>query len=267
MSEAVVNDPYSNLPITERNVRIRADDGSLPPNAPEWIYEVDNPYLHGVYAPTTVETNTNDLVIEGKIPEDLYGAYMRNGPNPIFKPKYRYHPFDGDGMVSAIFFRDGKASFINKMIETDALKKEKDAGEAIWPGVMGPFNFDLPDFPIKDTSNTDLMYFNGNIMTLWYMAGIPYTLNPQSLKTTGKETLRGGLRRAMSAHSKVDWSNGELVFFDYWDEPPYMSYGIADANGHIIHQTDIELPGARSPMILGLPKIMSSCMICLFSMM
>ncbi len=251
MSRLAINDPYSNLPITKRNVRTRADDGRLPEDAPEWIYQVDNPYLHGVYAPTTVELSTDDLEVEGEIPENLYGAYMRNGPNPEFKPKHRYHPFDGDGMVAAIFFRDGQAYFANRWIETRALKKEREAGEAIWPGVMGPFNFDLPDFPIKDTSNTDLLYYNGNIITLWYMAGLPYTLNPQTLETTGVEKFHGDFRRALSAHSKVDWATGELIFFDYWDEPPYMSYGIADSTGHVVHHTDIELPGARSPHDIG----------------
>ena len=34
-------------------------------------------------------------------------------PNPVFKPKNAYHPFDGDGMVHAVYIRDGKASYRN----------------------------------------------------------------------------------------------------------------------------------------------------------
>ena len=52
------------------------------PDAPDWIYELDNPYLHGVYAPTVNEMQVEDLRVTGELPMDLVGAYFRNGPNP-----------------------------------------------------------------------------------------------------------------------------------------------------------------------------------------
>ena len=51
---------------------------------------------------------------------------------------------------------------------TRAKAMEDDAGHAIWPGVLGPFDFSLPLAPIKDTANTDLVYFQGQLMALWY---------------------------------------------------------------------------------------------------
>jgi carotenoid cleavage dioxygenase len=242
----------SQLPLTERTVITRSRDGQLPTDAPEWVYDIDNPYLHGVYAPTTVETQSDHLeIISGEIPKDLNGAYLRNGPNPVYQPKHNHHPFDGDGMLYGIYFRDGKASYRNRWIHTEAFEKEAEAGEAIWPGVMGPFDFNLPGFPIKDTSNTDVMFFNNHIMSLWYNAGIPYQLDPRTLETTGRENLNGQLKRALSAHSKVDWEKEELIYFDYFDEFPYMSYGIADRNGKVIHEQPIELPGPRLPHDIG----------------
>ena len=73
-------------------------------NTQQWIYELDNPYLHGVYAPTTDEISVDELEVVGNIPEDLFGAFYRNGPNPVFKPKTLYHPFDGDGMVPCCLY-------------------------------------------------------------------------------------------------------------------------------------------------------------------
>ena len=61
-----------------------------------WIYQLDNPYLHGVYAPTTLELNESGLAVEGELPAALEGGYFRNGPNPVHQPANRYHPFDGD---------------------------------------------------------------------------------------------------------------------------------------------------------------------------
>ena len=92
--------------------------GSAPQfdNTQDWIYELDNPYLHGAYAPTTDEIAIDDLEVIGELPDDLFGAYYRNGPNPVFKPKNLYHPFDGDGMVHAVYIRDGKASYRNSYI-------------------------------------------------------------------------------------------------------------------------------------------------------
>ena len=87
-------------------------------DAPQWIYDLDNPYLHGVYAPTLDEMSVADLAVVGELPTDLVGGYFRNGPNPVFPPKNRYHPFDGDGMVHGVYFRAGKAAYRNRYIET-----------------------------------------------------------------------------------------------------------------------------------------------------
>ncbi len=51
-------------------------------DAPGWIYELDNPYLHGIYAPTLHEIHLENLPVTGELPADLAGAYFRNGPNP-----------------------------------------------------------------------------------------------------------------------------------------------------------------------------------------
>ncbi len=217
-------------------------------DVPRWIYELDNPYLHGVYAPTlNTGTVATDLEITGELPPDLYGAYLRNGPNPQFKPGNRYHPFDGDGLVHGIYFRDGEVCYRNSQVETACLQREREAGHAIWPGVMGPFDFSLPDFPIKDTANTDIILHNGRLISLWYNSGIPYTLDPLTLANTGPLQSPSRMTPRMSAHTRVDWETGELFFFDYGDEPPYMTYGVAGPDGRLKHEVAIDLPGPRLP--------------------
>ena len=82
----------------------------------------DDPHLSGNYAPIGPEIDAADLpVIAGRIPPDLSGAYMRNGPNPVLEPKGLYHWFDGDGMVHAVYFRDGRASYIRRWVRTRSL--------------------------------------------------------------------------------------------------------------------------------------------------
>lgn len=106
-------------------------------DAPQWIYELDNPYLHGVYAPTVDELHVEDLPVIGELPADLEGAYFRNGPNPVHQPKNRYHPFDGDGMVRGVYFRDGKVGYRNRYVQTAALEQELADGKSVSPGSWG----------------------------------------------------------------------------------------------------------------------------------
>ena len=220
-------------------------------DAPKWIYQLDNPYLHGIYAPTTHELTADNLLVEGELPADLIGAYFRNGPNPLLPPMNRYHPFDGDGMVHGVYFKDGAVSYRNRYVQTSALQNEQSNGKSISPGVMGPFDYSVSRFGIKDTSNTDVFCFGGDLVSLWYNAGDPYRLNPMSLETKSQFALLGRTQRRMSAHSKVDWATGELLFFDYGDELPYLTFGVADAKFTLLHQASIELPGPRLPHDMG----------------
>ena len=64
--------------------------------------------------------SADDLeVVEGEIPADLDGVYLRNTENPVHPAMERYHPFDGDGMVHVVGFRDGKAFYRNRFVRTD----------------------------------------------------------------------------------------------------------------------------------------------------
>ncbi|MQA83671.1 MAG: 9-cis-epoxycarotenoid dioxygenase [Streptosporangiales bacterium] len=211
----------------------------------------DNPYLVGVYAPVHTEITADDLEIVGTIPKDLDGVFVRTGPNPQYEPQGRYHWFDGDGMLHAIRFADGRASYRNRWVRTKAFQKEARAGRTLWTGVMehpgGNEAVNRKGLPLKDTANTSVHYHNGKVLALWYLAGEPYAVDPHTLDTIGVETFDGTLQCDMSAHAKVDERTGELFFFDYGPRPPYLRYGVVDAGGRVTHCVDIDLPGARMP--------------------
>ena len=72
----------------------------------------DHPYRTGPWRPQTTEWDADDLtVVEGEIPHDLDGVYLRNTENPLHPSLKFYHPFDGDGMIHVVGFRDGKAFY------------------------------------------------------------------------------------------------------------------------------------------------------------
>jgi len=203
------------------------------------------PHLTGPMAPVSDELVLTDLPVKGKIPDDLNGVYLRNGPNPKFKPKGAYHVFDGDGMLHAGQFRNGKFTYRNKFIHTADFKKKEAAGEEIFWGVRNTLK-GSKDKPMADVSNTDAVAHAGNVVTTWYLAGTPYIVDPITL-----ETLRAapeyvsGYGNGMSAHCKVDDYTGDLLYFDYFNEKPYMSYGVVSKDGQLVHHVPIELPGNR----------------------
>ncbi|MCB9792464.1 MAG: carotenoid oxygenase family protein [Alphaproteobacteria bacterium] len=240
----------SDLEITWRYGKSLSRGGRRPQGAPDWINDVDNPYLHGLFAPVTVECEAEALEVEGELPRELFGAYLRNGPNPRFAPRHRHHWFDGDGMVHGVWFEGGQARYANRWVQTAGFKLEAERGESIWPGVLGPFDFTLPLGPLKDTANTDLIFWRGRPLALWYESGRLHALDPRTLETVGVEDAGGALDLPISAHSKPDRATGDFIWFSYGDRPPYMRYGVVRADG-TAHQTEITLPGPRRPHDIG----------------
>lgn len=209
------------------------------------VQATPQPYLSGNYAPIPTEIEADGLrCAAGAIPRDLAGFFARNGSNPRFPVKGRYHWFDGDGMIHGIHFEDGRASYRNRWIRTEAFLAEDQAGESLWTGVTERPDFTNPRGPLKDTSNTDLVFHAGRLLSLWWLGGPAYRIACPSLATEGVETWSGKVK-TISAHPKVDAVTGEMMFFDYKPFPPYLVYGVISPAGELSHFTPIELPGPR----------------------
>ena len=79
---------------------------------PDWCAGSGNPPLCGNFAPVVGECEISNLLVEGAVPKSVRGVFLRNGPNPAFRPKLgpkRYHWFDGDGMVHWVRLGGGGA--------------------------------------------------------------------------------------------------------------------------------------------------------------
>ena len=208
----------------------------------------DIPTLSGAFAPILDERVTDDLRIEGELPQDLCGLYVRNGPNRRFEAPGRYHWFDGDGMLHAVRFERGRVQYRNRWVMTDGLTDEINAGQALWQGIKDPPRRDRPDQPMKNTSNTDIKFWNGDLVSMWYLGGAVYRCSPDDLSTRGQLALDPRLKGLpISAHSKVDEQTGEFLFFAYGREPPYMHYGVLGRDGQLKTFIDVPLPGPRLP--------------------
>jgi carotenoid cleavage dioxygenase len=214
----------------------------------------DHPYRSGAWRPQTTEWDASELDVVGEIPRDLAGVYLRNTENPLIAAGPLYHPFDGDGMLHSIAFRDGSASYRNRFVRTLGLAAEQAAGRQLWSGIA-----ERPEHAarsdgwgargrMKDASSTDVVVQRGVALTSFYQCGDLYRLDPLTLADLGRESWGGRFpREGVSAHTKVDEATGELLFFNYGKEPPYMHYGVVSPEGELVHYVDVPLPGPRLP--------------------
>lgn len=213
-----------------------------------------HPYRTGAWRPQTREWTATDMEVEGKIPEDLHGVYLRNTENPLIPAADRYHPFDGDGMIHSIYFNNGAAEYRNRFIRTQGLMDELEAGGPLWSGLAeSPLVASRQDgwgarTRMKDASSTDVVVHNGVALTSFYQCGDLYRLDPITLADNGREKWNGKFPSAgVSAHTKVDERTGELMFFNYQTTYPYMHYGVVSPTGELAHYTPVPLPGPRLP--------------------
>lgn len=217
----------------------------------------DHPYRNGAWTPVFEELDTDDLEIIGTIPADIDGLYVRNSENPVHDSIGRYHPFDGDGMIHTIRLQNGKATYRNRFVRTEGFEAEQEEGGPLWVGIMGkPSDSRRPGWgahgSVKDSSSTDVVVHAGAILSTFYQCGEGYRLDPDTLETLG--TAEWVPEDGISAHPKVDEATGELLFFNYSTEAPYLHYGVVGPDNRLKHFIPIPLPGPRLPHDMAFTK-------------
>lgn len=189
--------------------------------------------------------------VEGEIPIALEGTLFRNGPGQLDINGQKYgHPFDGDGMICAIAFKDGKAHFTNQFVKTPEFLAEQKAGKILYRGVFGTQKaggwlrniFDLRN---KNVANTNVVYQGGKLLALWEAAQ-PYALNPKNLDTLGLENFEGKLEagKVFTAHPRRDDRTGDLWGFGVQPGPQSkISIYQVNAEGKLSTESQVTVSG------------------------
>ena len=129
----------------------------------------NDPFLTGYFAPSGVECDAPDLVVEGTLPSDLAGTYYRNGPDPLHPPRKgdTYHWFDGDGMIQCFNIEGGRVSWRNRWVKSEKFKRELAAGERLF-GVFGNPMMSDPSVVGAEynTANTHIVEHAGRLLAL-----------------------------------------------------------------------------------------------------
>jgi carotenoid cleavage dioxygenase len=190
-------------------------------------------WLDGNFAPVTDEVEAFDLSIEGALPPELSGVYMRNGPNP--KHGASPHWFSGDGMLHGIRLEAGKAHWYrNRFVQTPKL------GAAPRPPGTAPDPEQMMD-RTRSSANTNVMRHAGKIFAL-EEAHFPFEVTPE-LATKGYSDFAGKLTGPFTAHPKVCPVTGEMFAFGYSFAEPFLAYYRIDAAGELQQVETIPVGG------------------------
>ena len=198
------------------------------------------PFLSGRFAPVDDEISVDRLTVEGTLPSDLVGAYLRNGPNPEFPPLGSYtYPLEGDGMIHGVWLEGGEARYANRRVRTQGLLAEERAGKALFGGLMTPAFVDQsllgddpdPGWPFKLDAFVNIVGHAGRYLAL--EEGTPPYEVTSGLDTVGRYDFGGALPAGMCAHPKVDPVTGEMIVFRYDVEAPFLTWATIGPDGQV----------------------------------
>jgi carotenoid cleavage dioxygenase len=182
----------------------------------------------GNYAPVHDELTAFDLPVEGSIPAELNGWYLRNGPNPRSGAG---HWCVGDGMVHGIRLENGRAAWYrNRWVRTESFEHP-----------IPPYNDDGSRNLHSSIANTHVVRHAGKTLALMEFS-LPYEIS-NDLKTLGVYDFGGKLTDSMTAHPKICPTTGEMHFFGSGNIfEPHVSYHRADADGRLTISRPIDVP-------------------------
>ncbi|HEU5134989.1 MAG TPA: carotenoid oxygenase family protein [Steroidobacteraceae bacterium] len=179
------------------------------------------PWLAGWKSVAVESLGPTPATIEGNWPGSLTGTLYRNGPARFERGALRYrHWFDGDGMMQAWRFRDGRITHAGRMIATGKFMHEEKAGrfEVRAAGTTIPDAIPARNNDSMNTANTAVVKLGQRVFALWE-GGSAYEIDPDTLAARGPTTWRSDLVAApFSAHPLLErdgsaWNFGSLDFF------------------------------------------------------
>ncbi|RPH48218.1 MAG: carotenoid oxygenase family protein, partial [Lysobacterales bacterium] len=201
----------------------------------------------GYNAPSRVECDVYDLVIEGAVPAEINGSWYQSVPDPQYPPMLGHDTFlSGDGMVRLLRFENGHVDFRQRYVRTERFTNERRARRSLYGLYRNPYTDD-PSVRGRGrgANNTTPIYHGGRLLALKEDSHA-VELDPHSLETIGTWDYGGKLRsETMTAHPRLDPRTRELYFFGYEASglaSRDVAYCVANADGELLREEWFEVP-------------------------
>jgi carotenoid cleavage dioxygenase-like enzyme len=203
-------------------------------------YNAGSDYSLPGFLPVRDELSGAAIRVEGSLPPDLAGVYLRNGTNYQFdQVDSRRHMFNGAGMLHQIQIRDGQARYSNSYVRTPRFEAERQLGREAYAefgdiaGGGKPALFKvlveglekrrglIPAIDDLDNgSNTTAIQFHHGKLYALQETCRPFVLDTRLedgwLRIPGSgrvEDFGGTLNAPFTAHPKIDPDTGDWYLF------------------------------------------------------
>ena len=201
----------------------------------------------GYNAPSRIECDVHDLVVEGQIPAEVSGSWYQTVPDPQYSPKIPPDTYlSGDGMVRMLRFENGRADLKQRYVQSERFKEERRARRALYGVYRNPYTDD-PSVRGKSRAvyNTTPIFHGGRLFALKEDSRA-MEIHPRTLETLGEWDYRGKLRsQTMTAHPRFDPETGDMYFFGYEASglaSRDVAYCIANKDGELVHEEWFQVP-------------------------
>jgi carotenoid cleavage dioxygenase len=184
------------------------------------VQESENVYLTGAMRPVAEEVTAFDLPVEGTLPPELDGRFLRNGPNPKDPDPATYHWFTGEGMVHGVRLRDGRAEWYRNR----------------WTTAPGA----------EFAPNTNCIGIAGRTFAIVEAGSAPVELT-EELDPIAVNLFDGTLEGAFTAHPKTDPVTGLRHAMTYWWPEESAHYVVVGPDARVQH--NVEIPRGDRPMV------------------
>jgi carotenoid cleavage dioxygenase len=204
----------------------------------------------GYNAPSRIECDVHDLVVEGELPAEIEGSWYQTVPDPQYPPLRADTYLSGDGMVRMLRFSGGHVDLKQRYIQSERLKSERAARRSLHGLYRNPYTDD-PSVRGKSRAvyNTTPIFHGGRLLALKEDSRA-MELDPHTLDTLGEWDLAGKLRsQTMTAHPRLDPESGELLFFGYEASglaTRDVAFCVADREGRLTREEWFEVPYCAS---------------------
>lgn len=144
---------------------------------------------------------------EGSIPPEIAGVFYLNGPANFRNGDFTYnHWLDGDGLIRAVRFENGKADLTTRFVRSKKFTDEEAAGKPVYRAFGTAFEGDQlrRRMALESPVNVSIWPFGGRLLAFAEQA-LPWELSPDTLETVGECDFDGKLLgiTPFSAHPKI----------------------------------------------------------------